>query len=1441
MQRYEFSDGKSNKFWQIEQHGSDLHIAWGKVGTAGQSQVKGFDSEAKAQTAKDKLVKEKTGKGYAAVGESTTSSTPAPSAPAREAQSASEPAAPTAKAKKTAPQAEHASPANPEKVQAADPLCVQPKAQAAFAQTSASADWGSAPGIDAIALDGVRLALTQIAAGKANNPYLSAKDVKALTGAAIWRDVPEALALACHWLAGSAVCGGTRYAPLVDEAQPAAQWQLGRLGSDVGEAWQAPGLTQQWAQVQAASAQAKAGDAPSAWLGGTQPLMPLWCLHRDVCEQAPLDRAQAWAVVQGALPRVTRLKGVLGEDVAALAFSRHLKGALDMQQVQAQAGEAVAGLVHQLGQEEGQLSAAQAGILLALLMADAEGAPGREAEQQLLALGDWLVAGDWAELLLAVTLTGKLELSEDGQWLTLGRRFDSRLHGALALRWRSWVAAQTPERAQALNALTLAELDYSSDVEDHPALMLLTARADVLATYQAWLEAGQRFNARQLLAWLPPGETDQVADRAVVLNQPIWLAQWLQDWGAAPDFAQRLGQFGRVTSMPMQYALGTVPHLSAFQAMVQAVLADKDQDWAALDAACLRWPFLATVVITQTVAGGRNPSVQLLARLNAALGRLQPVAKQLPAVLAPWLKPAQQAWLTERCTRLAEPVEVADCSALPAVLVDPPWRRGERPKPGAVLAVSPPNIAPVLGWPADAREAVLANDTDWQRQFQTPAESLHPVQVAQALNVANATVTDAIARGDAAALVQAYVVRWYDANKIQRLPPALQAPFWEATAHWASDPTTWVAHMGEAAVSGLVHRICENLSDNLTWFTRVGDVRLAGLAAQTAFATKALRAAGLAWLRAWPEHAAAGVLADALGKPGKARTQAGQALRYLVAQGHGAMVKDVAARAQGADAVALTQALQAVLDEDPMLAYPAKIASLPSFWPPMAWRKPVLKGGAALPKETLQVLGEMLSFPRTEGEYPGLAQVKRACTAPSLAAFAWDCFEAWLAVGAPAKENWSMWALAAFGDDEVARKLTTLIRVWPGESANARAVTGLDVLEAIGTDTALMMLNGIAQKLKFKGLQDKAREKIEAIAEARGLSMAELEDRIAPDLGLDAQGALVLDFGPRQFKAGFDESLKPVVRDFTGGQLGARLKDLPKPRQDDDAALAAAATERFKALKKDAKTIATQQIQRLESAMCQERLWSWDEFQLFIAQHPLVRHIAQRLVWGVFEVEAQKSGGSADIPADGDAHALDFPKHGGRLLACFHLTEDGSATTAEHDAFVLPEASGPEQAIRVGVPHALRLLAADQQAFGALLADYELLQPFEQLGRETHALTEAEQQAKVITRWVDQVVPTGKVLALLNRGWWKGQAQDGGGIWYFSKPVAGGRVVELGLDPGLLVGVPNEFDEQTLGELHVGTPSSWGEMNARDHLAFGELGDIGASELLRDMSSMGPA
>ena len=69
-----------------------------------------------------------------------------------------------------------------------------------------------------------------------------------------------------------------------------------------------------------------------------------------------------------------------------------------------------------------------------------------------------------------------------------------------------------------------------------------------------------------------------------------------------------------------------------------------------------------------------------------------------------------------------------------------------------------------------------------------------------------------------------------------------------------------------------------------------------------------------------------------------------------------------------------------------------------------------------------------------------------------------------------------MSALGLLGSDDTALKLTPLVRAWPGESQHQRAVFGLECLRAIGTDVALMQLNGIAQKVSFKGLKAKARE-----------------------------------------------------------------------------------------------------------------------------------------------------------------------------------------------------------------------------------------------------------------------------------------------------------------------------------------------------------------------------
>jgi len=68
MPRYEFSEGTSNKFWQIDLSGKSFTTCYGKIGTDGQKTIKSWKTEAEAKKEYDKLIAEKTKKGYELVG-----------------------------------------------------------------------------------------------------------------------------------------------------------------------------------------------------------------------------------------------------------------------------------------------------------------------------------------------------------------------------------------------------------------------------------------------------------------------------------------------------------------------------------------------------------------------------------------------------------------------------------------------------------------------------------------------------------------------------------------------------------------------------------------------------------------------------------------------------------------------------------------------------------------------------------------------------------------------------------------------------------------------------------------------------------------------------------------------------------------------------------------------------------------------------------------------------------------------------------------------------------------------------------------------------------------------------------------------------------------------------------------------------------------------------
>jgi DNA ligase-1 len=61
---FEFVDDKSSKFWEISVSDKEVAVRFGRIGASGQSQTKTFGDAATAQNHADKLISEKTDKGY---------------------------------------------------------------------------------------------------------------------------------------------------------------------------------------------------------------------------------------------------------------------------------------------------------------------------------------------------------------------------------------------------------------------------------------------------------------------------------------------------------------------------------------------------------------------------------------------------------------------------------------------------------------------------------------------------------------------------------------------------------------------------------------------------------------------------------------------------------------------------------------------------------------------------------------------------------------------------------------------------------------------------------------------------------------------------------------------------------------------------------------------------------------------------------------------------------------------------------------------------------------------------------------------------------------------------------------------------------------------------------------------------------------------------------
>lgn len=438
------------------------------------------------------------------------------------------------------------------------------------------------------------------------------------------------------------------------------------------------------------------------------------------------------------------------------------------------------------------------------------------------------------------------------------------------------------------------------------------------------------------------------------------------------------------------------------------------------------------------------------------------------------------------------------------------------------------------------------------------------------------------------------------------------------------------------------------------------------------------------------------------------------------------------------DAVAMLRRLG--LEQSPYEPLPVRALGLPrpKRAPSAAGLPPLVVDGARLAQEDVEAVLAALAKdePLPVELDPEAAE-----------AFAWELFERWMFEGGPPKEKWRMLALGRLGRDGSAMRLAPLIRAWPGESQHKRAVLGLDVLRAIGTDTALMQLNGIAQKLKYKALQERARMAIEEIAEELGLTREELEDRIVPDCGLDTDGSRTFDYGPRTFAFVLGSDMKPKVRDETG-QVRASP---PKPGVRDTTG--AAALAEWKLVRKQVGEVAKLQAARLEQAMIARRRWAPEDFEAYVVGHPLMRLLARRLLW--------TSG-----------------------TVTFRVTEEGDYADSRDEPVAVLEP--------VRLAHPLELGEAERAAWGELVGDYELVPPFPQLGRPLYDVSVGPE------RFAGRQVESMRLMSGLERaGWARGEVEDGGVYRSHELEYEGGRLtVEYG--EGIIIGDPTYLGDQTV-------------------------------------------
>ncbi|HEX8538856.1 MAG TPA: hypothetical protein VF664_15400, partial [Cystobacter sp.] len=308
--------------------------------------------------------------------------------------------------------------------------------------------------------------------------------------------------------------------------------------------------------------------------------------------------------------------------------------------------------------------------------------------------------------------------------------------------------------------------------------------------------------------------------------------------------------------------------------------------------ATARWPHRALRLITPRAALRGKEGDQARSILGHLLRR-EPAAVR---AALPSLSDEAREVVARLQAQAGPDVPDATPEQLPPVLARPPWRSSQKPEALPVLdGVVPPALPDALVWrEGEQEEWSRRKGWEYKPYGSTPREK-------ELLS----------GKVDLAQLHEGLDIRFFS-----YAPEALALKYLgklEPHRFMGEWLPSIIARLGLAVLPTVVDFVTTHGAETCALLTPYAVTRFAPQVAEAFHRSKKARPSARAWLVRHPEHATAGLLVPALGKPGKAKDAACAALRMLASNGQEATVLDVAGRASPP----VREAVRRVLAFDP--------------------------------------------------------------------------------------------------------------------------------------------------------------------------------------------------------------------------------------------------------------------------------------------------------------------------------------------------------------------------------------------------------------------------------------------------------------------------------------------------------------------------------------------